>query len=742
MVNFFSSLPHGGRCLGMALGLFSLSVFSQTATVLPDIEVRALPASSSGLGVGVGVGSPQTQLFTGQDWMNQPLSGQVIDQADMALMGPGRLTDLLRLDSSVEPYYSPVGYYEGFLIRGFAIDPVLGIRVNGVPVVGESRLNMQNKQQVQTLRGPAGAWAGAGTSAGLINLVTERPRDGRELHLTAESRASLGAGIDLGQTGAHGGWRLNAAIDHLRPEARGADGGSGMVSLALDRPLGSRSVLEMDLEYSRHSQRSQPGSQLLGGTVLPPLNPKLVLGGSSWSKPVVFDSLFAMGRLSHNLDSNFKLMGTASLHRVKTDDRSSFPWGCSATTGTLAGTYFCANGDFTLWDYGSLKEKREAAYLAMDGLYTVEQEGLTHNLAFGASYLRRTTRMPNYMWDVADTNNNGQLDADFSDYADTGNVFTSSWTGGANPSPFFSDVFDQTIEQLALVAHDRVTLRNGDSVAVGGRWVRHEEDLRANFPFYPDVRRSQDQTVFLPALSYSRKLNTGKAFAGYRQDLEAGQRAPLSSANYGEVLSPRRMHAYELGLRLQPGQAVAYEATAFYTHRPYNFRRDTGLADPLGRFVQEGKESRLGLELGARGSMGQLLSGWLGLTAMQAKVSGTSQDAINGNHALNTPKLRMNGLLAYKLPALQATQASVVWNYVGRRPATADGRVELPSYHRFDLGLLHERRLGEGTGLSLRFYVENVFDHAYWRDAADFLGDGYLTAGAPRTFKASLTLSQ
>ena len=187
---------------------------------------------------------------------------------------------------------------------------------------------------------------------------------------------------------------------------------------------------------------------------------------------------------------------------------------------------------------------------------------------------------------------------------------------------------------------------------------------------------------------------------------------------------------------------MAYEATAFYNHRAYNFRRDAGLSDPLGFFVQQGRESRLGLELGARGSLGQSLSGRLGLTAMQAKVSGTSQDAVNGNRALNTPKLRAHGLLAYKLPALQATQASVVWSYVAKRPATADGRVKLPSYHRFDLGLLHERRLGEGTGLSLRFYVENVFDHAYWRDAADFLGDGYLTAGAPRTFKASLTISQ
>ena len=736
MAKLFSSLSCGRLGVGMALGLWSLSVFSQMATPLPDIEVRAVPAQDQG------VGSPQTQLFTGLDWMDQPLSGQVVNQADMTLMGPGRLSDLLRLDSSVTPYYSPAGYYESFLIRGFAVDPVLGIRVNGVPVVGESRLNMQNKQQVQTLRGPAGVWAGAGTSAGLINLVTERPRDGREVYLTAESRASLGAGIDLGRVGPQGGWRLNAAIDHLRPEARGADGGSGMVSLAFDRPLGSKSVLEMDVEYSRHSQRSQPGSQLLGGTALPPLNPKLVLGRSDWSKPVVFDSLFTMGRVTHAVDANFKLIGTASLHRVKTDDRSSFPWGCSASTGTLAGTYFCPNGDFTLWDYQSLNEKRDAAYLALDGLYTVGHDGITHNIAFGASYLRRTTRMPRYMWDVADTNNNGELDADFSDYADTGNVFNSSWTGGANPSPFFSDVFDQTIEQLAIVAHDRLNLRNGDTLAFGGRWVQHKEELEAQFPFYPIVRRSQDETLFLPGLTYSRSFRAARAFVGYRQDLEAGQRAPLSSANYGEVLSPRRMHSYELGLRLQPNRALAYEATAFYTHRPFNFRLDAGLNDPLGPFVQQGKESRLGLELAARGALGQSLTGRLGLTAMQAKVSGTSQEAVNGNHALNTPKLSMNGLLAYKLSVSQPTQVSMVWNYVGQRPATTDGRVELPSYHRFDIGLLHERRLGAGTGLSLRFYVENLFDKAYWRDAADFLGDGYLTAGAQRTLKATITLSQ
>ena len=727
--SFFRLSPIG---LLLFLGLSGQAVYAQSATALPDIEVRAQPS------LGLGVGSSQTQLFTGQDWLDQPLSGQLITKEEMKVVGPSRLTDILQLDSSVEPYYSPVGYYEGFLIRGFAVDPVLGVRVNGVPIVGESRLTLQNKQQVQTLRGPVGTWVGAGASAGLINLVTERPRDLRELHLTAESRASLGAGVDLGTAGPKGGWRLNAAIDQLRPEARGADGGSGMVSLALDQPIGSHSVLEMDMEYSRHSQRTQPGSQLLGGTALPPLNPKLVLGRSDWSKPVVFDSIFAMGRLTHAIDSNFKIMGTASLHRVKTDDRSSFPWGCSASTGTLAGTYFCANGDFTLWDYQSLRETREAGYFSLDGLYSFK----AHDFAFGASYLKRRMRMPHYMWDVADTNNNGELDADFSDYADTGNIFTSSWVGDANPSPFFSDVFDQTVEQLSLVLHDRITFETGNSLAIGGRWVNHEEELTADFPYYTPVRRSQDETVFLPSLSYGHKLGSARAFVGYRQDLEAGQRAPLSSSNYGEVLSPRRMHSYEMGLRLQSDKATAYEATVFYAQRPFNFRRDGGFSDPLGLFVQQGKESRLGLELGAHGSLSPVLSGRLGLTLMQSKVSGTSVASVNGAHALNTPKLRANGLISYKPAILTGTQVSALWHYVGPRPATTDGRVELPSYHRFDFGLQHDRKLGQAKGLSLRFFVENIFDHAYWRDAADFLGDGYLTAGAPRTFKLSLTLSQ
>ena len=197
-----------------------------------------------------------------------------------------------------------------------------------------------------------------------------------------------------------------------------------------------------------------------------------------------------------------------------------------------------------------------------------------------------------------------------------------------------------------------------------------------------------------------------------------------------------------MGLRLQPDNATVYEATLFYAHRPFNFRRDTGLSDPPGFFVQQGKESRLGLELGAHGSLSPVLSGRLGLTLMQPKVSGTSVAGVNGAHALNTPKLRANGLISYKPAILTGTQVSALWHYVGPRPATTDGRVELPSYHRFDLGFQHDRKLGQARGLSLRFFVENIFDHAYWRDAADFLGDGYLTAGAPRTFKLSLTLSQ
>ncbi|MEY4083104.1 MAG: hypothetical protein RL483_473, partial [Pseudomonadota bacterium] len=274
-------------------------------TLLPEVRVESTVVGTQAQPLSL-LGS----FFQG-DWLDQPVSATTIDEDAIKNSGSSRLTDLLRLDSSVDPNYSPIGYYENFQIRGFPVDPVLGMRVNGVPIVGEAPISMDNKQRVEVLRGPAGALVGMGGSGGLINLLTKRPDNIREAGLRVEQRESLGLTADIGIADGGGqGWRLNASADRYRPYAKGADGEGAMVSLAMDQRLSGGDALQVDIEIAHKSQITQPGSQLLGGTALPPINPETVLGLSSWSQPVTFDSIFAMARLQRNLQSGWKMTAT------------------------------------------------------------------------------------------------------------------------------------------------------------------------------------------------------------------------------------------------------------------------------------------------------------------------------------------------------------------------------------------------------------------------------------------------
>ncbi len=48
------------------------------------------------------------------------------------------------------------GYYGDYQIRGFAIDLATGLQINGMPIAGEQDVPLENKQQVEFLKGIAG----------------------------------------------------------------------------------------------------------------------------------------------------------------------------------------------------------------------------------------------------------------------------------------------------------------------------------------------------------------------------------------------------------------------------------------------------------------------------------------------------------------------------------------------------------------------------------------------------------
>jgi len=662
----------------------------------------------------------------GDDWLTQPVSATVIGERLLRESGSQRLSDALRFDASVDSNYSPLGYAENFQIRGFPVDPVFGVRVNGVPVVGEAPLTLDNKRAIEVVRGPAGAWAGSATSAGLINLLTKRPETIGELGLRFSQATGPGTTLDWGQQDLVGGWRLNASLDRLQPYARGADGQARFVSLALDRALASGARLEVDAEFSRRSQITQPGSQLLGGSALPPINPRTVLGLSDWSRPTVFDSSFAMGRLEQRLEGPWRLTATASVHQVKTEDRSSFPWGCSGAGGTAAATYFCADGAFSLWDYRSLDEKRQTSFLEVRAAREARWFGLQHDLGLGLAWTERQTRLPNYVWDPTDL-----------DYVDRGNAISRTWSGGPSATSAGVSVLNSRIRQLSAIASERVAL--GDwALAAQARWVEQEDRYEAAFPYYnviPETRSARFRV--LPSLALQRRWAPPLlTYLSYREDLAAGERAPLGSANNGELLPARLMQSIETGLRLTLQERSALSMAAFYGRRPLNFRDDPALDQAAGNFIQRGTESREGLELGATAELSPGLEGQLSATWMQSSTAGTENARFEGRQALNTPKFRGSAFFSYRVPNGNGLRLNAAWLWTGRRPAARDNTVFAPGYQRLDLGASLTR-----AAWTLRFGVDNVLDRRYWIDAAEYLGDGYLTPGAPRVVRASATLA-
>ena len=60
-----------------------------------------------------------------------PASVSVVTRAQLDDQQAKRLSDVVRNDASVVNDYAPVGYFEGFAIRGFPVDLASAIRIDG-----------------------------------------------------------------------------------------------------------------------------------------------------------------------------------------------------------------------------------------------------------------------------------------------------------------------------------------------------------------------------------------------------------------------------------------------------------------------------------------------------------------------------------------------------------------------------------------------------------------------------------
>ena len=169
--------------------------------------------------------------------LDTPASIAVITEQRLKDQQARLLSEVLRNDASVGDSYAPVGYYENFVVRGFSLNSASSYKINGRTITGEQNVALENKQQVELLKGLAGLQSGVSEPGGLINYVSKRPENVRSVTVSTNEQGERYLATDLG------GWfgseqqfgiRTNLAHEDIRSYVDHADGKRDFASLAVD----------------------------------------------------------------------------------------------------------------------------------------------------------------------------------------------------------------------------------------------------------------------------------------------------------------------------------------------------------------------------------------------------------------------------------------------------------------------------------------------------------------------------
>ncbi|MBX8595982.1 TonB-dependent siderophore receptor [Pseudomonas cichorii] len=657
--------------------------------------------------------------------LDNPASVSVFTDALIKDRQARLLSEILRNDASVGEGYAPVGYYENFVVRGFSLNAANSYRINGRTIAGEQNVALENKQQVELLKGLSGLQSGVASPGGLINYQTKRAQDVRSVTVSTNEHGGRYIATDVG------GWfgsenqfglRANLAHEDLRSYVDHADGQRDFASLAFDWNISDRALLQLDVEYQTKEQRSVPGYQLLGGTALPHnASPRRLLGYQSWSNPVGIDSLNMNGRFEYRFNDAWKGSLSASRSRVVIDDYSAFAWGCYGSASCAAEAvpnHFSAEGGYGIYDFRSPDDTRrnDEVEAAMTG--TFDTGSLKHELTFGTSAFRRTV-------DTRGT---------FNEMVGSGNI--DSTPDAVSPSTLPLPDSERRLDsrQYGLFVTDRISFNEHWQTILGGRQVRLDEHAYAEDG---SEQRHTQRSIFLPqaALIYKPVENIS-LYTSYSKGLSLGGTAAWFTTNASEILAPTVSRQLEAGIKYD-WQRMSFTAALFQARQAYQYSKPND--DGTFTYVQQGEQKNTGLELGANGWVTERLQVSASAAAIRARVEDSGTAAYEDHQALNVPKYRASLQADYSLP-IRGLALLGGMQYSASKYANREGTVKVNDYALFNVGSRYSTRLGDYDTV-FRLTVDNLFDKRYWRDAGEYLGDDYLFMGAPRTATLSASVN-
>lgn len=691
----------------LSLGLPALAVAQTTNTELEEVEVQAREQGS--------YSSNAVQVGTFRDTapIDVPLTVNSVTREVLDAQSATTLFGALRNTAGVTRSQLNGSTYDNIAIRGILVENRGNYRLNGsLPIINLVDVPLENKQQVEVLKGASSLYYGFIPPSGVVNLVTKRAGIKPVLSLSQSVNEHGGATthIDWGRKFGENnnqGLRVNLVKGSEDIGVNNYSGERELVSAAYDWKITDRLSFRFDVEHYEKSVSEQAAIALL-----PAVNGRVTL-------PPVPDNTTNLAGEWQQYDAN------AQNYLARLDYVLSDSWGVLFEAGYAETTRDRAFSRFQNYDLNTGEGQLQIFYSRDQQFDNTNYRGeiygelvtgpITHNLSFGYTTNTRSSNTPGVTGTQSLFNQNLYNPREIAPQ----NV---SFTGA------YSAV---TIDDQGLYVFDRMQLGEQWQVLAGIRRGDYRtEDLRvaANGARTVNLYKAEETTPSL-AVVYKPRQDIS-LYASYVEGLEESGQAPATSANAFQLLDPAESEQHEVGAKFNLGQNSLAQIAYFDIERASTFQ------DPATNlFGLNGKANYSGFEMAWTGELNKQLSIAASALLMDAELQNASNAATVGKVPENTAEKTASLFAEYRLLSVPGLSFSGGLYYTGERAVNDQNQAFIGGYTVASLGARYSTVIGN-TPTQFQLVVDNPTDKNYYSTA----GNGLIGVGTPRTIKAIVSV--
>ncbi len=710
-------------------------------TTLADIVVTgsqvSLPPAYAGGQVATG---GRIGLFGALDTMDAPFSSTNFTEELARNQQARSVADVLQNDPAVRVSKGFGNFQELYVIRGF---PVFSddMTYNGLyGVLPRQFVAAELLERVEVFRGATaflnGAAPGGSGVGGAVNLVPKRARHEPLTRLTAgwdggdETYAAIDASRRFGEDDA---WGLRLNLASRAGESSVEDEGREMkvLGLGLDR-RGDRARFSADLGWQDNRiDAPRPQVTPAGAIPAPPSADKNF--AQAWTYT---DETQLFGAVRGEFDVTDAVTVWAAVGGRDGKERNSLANPTAQPDGSLSSNRF---------DNG----RRDQVFSADIGVRADFDTGpVRHRLVASAAQVQ-TRESNSYAF-----SNFGGFAGDLYNPVAVPAPSADALTAGSLTDPTVVG----RVKMTSFAVADMLSFLKGRLLVTLG--TRYQEIDTRSYDYNTTARiGGYASDAVTPAVALLYKPNdTVSLYANYSEALLPGKTAPTGTINSevagrgvvpvrvtngGEVLAPFRGEQAEAGIKYDAGR-FGGTLSVFRTTLPSELFTVTSAGDPAanvlptGVYSAGGEQENRGVELTVFGEPVTGLRVLGGATWLDAEIKRALNASLDGKSPIGVPEFQANLNVEWDVPALAGLTLEGRAVHTGAQPASADNAIELDSWTRFDAGVRYAFEAG-GQPLTLRARVENLADEDQWVAVGGYPGSNYLTLGAPRTLRLSIS---